>query len=63
MKCNVGPIDRLIRIIAGLIIAIIGVVFESWWGLVGIIFLATGLFKFCLFYIPFNISTAREKEQ
>lgn len=63
MKCNVGPIDRLIRIIAGLIIAIIGVVFESWWGLVGIVFLATGLFKFCLFYIPFNISTARGKEQ
>lgn len=60
MKCNVGPIDRLIRIIIGLIVAIIGVVFESWWGLIGIVFLATGLFKFCLLYIPFKISTAEK---
>ncbi|MGC9356034.1 MAG: YgaP family membrane protein, partial [Mariniphaga sp.] len=25
MKCNVGPIDRMIRIIIGLVIAIVGV--------------------------------------
>jgi len=62
MKCNVGPIDRLVRIIIGLIVAIIGVVFESWWGLIGIVFLATGLFKCCLLYIPFKISTAGKKE-
>ena len=63
MKANVGAIDRLIRIIAGLIIAIIGVIFDSWWGLVGLIPLATGLFKFCLLYVPFKISTAgKEKE-
>lgn len=62
MKCNVGSIDRMIRIIIGLVIAIIGVVFESWWGLLGVVFLATGLFKCCLLYIPFNISTAEKKE-
>ncbi len=58
MKCNVGSTDRLIRIIAGLIIAIAGVWFDSWWGLLGLVPIATGLFKVCLFYIPFNISTA-----
>ena len=58
MKCNVGSVDRLIRIILGLLIAIAGVVFDSWWGLIGIIPLATGLFKFCPLYLPFKISTA-----
>jgi hypothetical protein len=52
----------MIRIIIGLVIAIVGVVFESWWGLLGVVFLATGLFKCCLLYIPFNISTAEKKE-
>lgn len=61
MKSNVGPVDRLIRIIIGLVIAIAGVVFDSWWGLIGIIPLATGLFKICPLYMPFNISTAPKK--
>ncbi|MDX8338010.1 DUF2892 domain-containing protein [Draconibacterium sp. IB214405] len=57
MKSNVGSIDRLLRIIVGLIIAIIGVIFDSWWGLIGIVPLATGLFKVCPLYFPLNIST------
>ena len=57
MKCNVGTIDRLLRIIVGLIIAILGVVFDSWWGLVGIVPLATGIFQFCPMYYPLKIST------
>ena len=61
MKCNVGPVDRLLRIIVGLVVAIIGIVFDSWWGLVGLVPLATGLFKFCPLYFPFNISTAGKK--
>jgi hypothetical protein len=63
MKCNVGPVDRLLRIIIGLIIALVGVVFDSWWGLVGLIPLATGLFKFCLLYVPFKISTAQKEKE
>ncbi|QGY44611.1 DUF2892 domain-containing protein [Maribellus comscasis] len=62
MKYNVSTTDRLLRIILGLIIAILGVVFDSWWGLIGIIPLATGLFKVCLLYMPFNISTLKNKE-
>ncbi|MDX1285246.1 MAG: DUF2892 domain-containing protein [Draconibacterium sp.] len=60
MKCNVGSIDRLLRIIVGLLIAIIGVVFDSWWGLVGLVPLATGLFKWCPVYVPFKISTKKD---
>ncbi len=62
MKCNVGSTDRLIRIILGLIIAILGVYFDSWWGLIGLIPLATGLFSFCPSYLPFNISTSKKQE-
>ena len=62
MKYNVGSIDRLLRIILGLIIAILGVVFDSWWGLIGIIPLATGLFKICPLYIPFKISTTKKED-
>lgn len=62
MKCNVGPVDRLVRIVIGLAIAIVGVVFDSWWGLVGLVPLATGLFRFCPMYIPFKISTAKKED-
>lgn len=60
MKANVGAIDRLLRIILGLVVAILGVIFDSWWGLVGLIPMATGLFSFCPAYFPFNISTAKK---
>lgn len=62
MKCNVGGVDRLVRIIAGLLIAILGVIFDSWWGLVGIIPLATGLFQFCPLYFPLKISTLKKEK-
>ena len=57
MKCNVGRADRIVRIILGLVIAILGVVFDSWWGLIGIVPLATGIFSFCPAYLPFKINT------
>jgi hypothetical protein len=61
MKCNVGPVDRLLRIVVGFAIAILGVIFESYWGLIGLIPMATGLFQWCPLYVPFKISTNREK--
>jgi len=63
MKCNVGTTDRLLRILVGLVIAILGVWFNSWWGLVGLIPITTGLFRFCPFYLPLKISTIREKDK
>jgi hypothetical protein len=51
MKCNVGGIDRVLRTIVGLALVgmaasnIIGV-----WGWIGMIPLATGLFRFCPMY-------------
>jgi hypothetical protein len=62
MKCNVGTVDRLLRIILGLVIAILGVVFNSWWGLVGLVPLLTGLFKFCPLYLPMKMTTVKKEE-
>ena len=62
MKCNIGSLDRLLRIIVGLAIAVLGIIFDSWYGVIGIVPLATGLFKWCPLYVPFNISTIKKGE-
>lgn len=60
MKVNVGGIDRVLRIGVG--IALLALVFllegnVRYWGLVGILPLATGLFRFCPAYTLFGMST------
>lgn len=62
MKHNIGSIDRTVRIVAGL--ALIGAVLMGMigpWGWLGVIPLATGLFRFCPAYLPFGISTCSMK--
>jgi type IV secretory pathway TrbD component len=59
MKCNVGNTDRLLRIAAGTLIIVAGFYFQSWWGAVGIIPVATGLLRWCPAYLPLKISTAK----
>ena len=61
MRYNVGSTDRVLRIVAGLGIAIGGIIFESYWGLVGVVLLATAIFRFCPLYSLFKIDTF-EKE-
>jgi len=63
MKCNVGKTDRSIRIILGLIIIVLGFIYENWWGLVGLIPLLTGLIKWCPLYIPFRLSTVKKEKE
>ncbi len=60
MEYNVGTTDRLLRLVAGLGIAIAGVIFESYWGLIGVVLLATAIFKFCPLYLPFKIKTNKK---
>ena len=60
MKANVGGIDRMVRILAGIGILSLVFVLEGnarYWGLVGILPLATGLFRFCPAYSIFGMST------
>jgi hypothetical protein len=62
MKCNVGKTDRLLRIIIGLVILVLGYINSSWWGLIGLIPLLTGFFRRCPTYIPFKINTAESEK-
>ena len=62
MKKNVGTVDRVIRIILGLVILALGYKNQSWWGLIGLIPLLTGIMGSCLLYVPFGISTCKVKE-
>ncbi len=59
MKSNVGGIDKKIRIIAGISIIVAGAYFQSWWGAVGIIPIATALINWCPAYLPFGFSTCK----
>jgi len=62
MKANVGSVDRTIRIIIGLAIIVIGFIMQSWWGLIGILPLATGLVSRCGLYTVLGINTCKIKE-
>ena len=57
MRKNVGSIDKTIRIIIGSVIILAGIIFQSWWGVIGFIPLITGLSSSCPVYFPFGIST------
>jgi hypothetical protein len=60
MTQNIGNIDRIIRIILGVGIIALGIVFKSWLGLLGIIPLATAAVRTCPLYLPFGISTKKK---
>jgi len=57
MEQNVGGGDRAIRIVAGIVLIGIGFVYGSWWGLLGLIPLITGLVGWCLPYHLLGINT------
>lgn len=59
MQCNVGKTDRILRIIIGLVIVAAGILYQSWWGLIGLVPLATGLFRFCPLYTLFKFNTIK----
>jgi len=59
MKVNVGSADKVVRIILGLIIIVLGLVYKSWWGLIGLLPLVTALINFCPLYTLIGISTRK----
>jgi hypothetical protein len=56
MKPNVGSLDRILRIIAGLTILGAGYYYQSWFGLVGLVPLLTATFRFCPAYLAIGLS-------
>ncbi|HJS75904.1 MAG TPA: DUF2892 domain-containing protein [Burkholderiales bacterium] len=64
MKHNVGTADRVIRIVMGLVLLSLVFIPEGnarWWGLIGLLPLATGLAGWCALYIPLGIDTSRHE--
>jgi hypothetical protein len=58
MSPNIGNTDRILRIVAGLIlIALVFVGPQTPWGWIGILPLATGLFRFCPAYTVLGVNT------
>lgn len=63
MNFNVGGIDRILRILVGLVlIALAATGTVGWWGYIGIMPLATGLFRFCPAYTLLSIRTCPMKK-
>lgn len=50
MKKNIGKVDSIIRIVIGVIVIILGVVYNSWLGAIGVIPLITAGIGFCPLY-------------
>lgn len=59
MTRNVGTIDRTARVVLGLGIIAAGVVFQSWWGAIGLVPLATAAIGWCPAYLPLGFSSCR----
>ena len=62
MKCNVGTLDRTLRIVAGLILitlAAMGTI--GVWGWIGLVPLLTGIFRFCPAYPLLGINSCSKE--
>ena len=58
MNVNVGSIDRTLRIIIGLTLIVLAALGKvGWWGYIGVVPLATGLFRFCPAYTLLGMNT------
>ena len=63
MKTNVGTVDRVLRIVLGLaLIALAATGTVGWWGYLGVVPLATALFRFCPAYPLLGINTCSIKK-
>ncbi len=62
IKTNVGGIDRVVRIGAGLtLVALAATGVVGLWGWLGLVPLATGLSGWCPAYLPFGLSTCKTR--
>jgi len=61
MKCNVGKTEQIVRIVIGVAIVFLGLYFRSWWGVIGLVPIITGLIRYCPVSDALGISTCDSK--
>lgn len=62
MKHNVGGIDRILRIVVGLVlIALAATGTVGWWGWIGVVPLLTAVVGYCPAYSIFGMSTCAKR--
>jgi hypothetical protein len=61
LACNVGKPDKIVRIIIGVVILAAGFYLKSWWGLIGVVPILTGVFGRCGLYYPLKINTVKKE--
>jgi hypothetical protein len=62
MPCNEGKMDRILRVLVGLVL--IALVFtgpQTPWGWIGVVPLLTGIFGYCPAYSLLGINTCRTR--
>ena len=62
MHHNVGGIDQILRIVLGVVICTIGVIYNNWWGMVGLIPLVTGTMSWRPLYNLVGLSSLKISE-
>lgn len=63
MTINEGAVDRIVRVVAGLVILSLAFVGpKSAWGYIGLLPIATGLVGYCPAYSLFGINTCPAKK-
>jgi hypothetical protein len=64
MVQNIGPIDRAIRLVAGLaLLSLVVTGPQTWWGLLGIVPLVTALIGWCPPYALLGFSTCNARRR
>lgn len=59
-KVNVGSVDRMLRIVLGIVLlALVFVGPKTMWGLIGVVPLVTGLLRTCPLYSLLGIRTCK----
>ena len=61
MKKNVGNTDKIVRLLLAAAIASVGIYYKSWWALLAIVPLATGVISFCPLYKILGINSCSTK--
>jgi hypothetical protein len=63
MTCNMGKGDKILRGVVGIVVLAAGLYFQSWWGLIGLIFVGTAFLNWCPLYVPFKINTGFQTKE